>query len=131
MRTWSLGLPGHPTARLRPGYRSGLSRCGAAAGLPAKNLVVEVTESTVMHDAPAAIEILAVLRRTGIAVAIDDFGTGYSSLGSDPQADLALSGLAGSGREEAPRQLVVPHGEGLCTFDGGRLPEGRALGRPI
>ena len=53
----------------------------AETGLPPQNLVIEVTESAVMHDAPGAIEILAALRRTGIEVAIDDFGTGYSSLG--------------------------------------------------
>jgi diguanylate cyclase (GGDEF)-like protein/PAS domain S-box-containing protein len=51
------------------------------AGLPPANLVIEVTESTVMRDARDAIEILSTLRRTGIQIAIDDFGTGYSSLG--------------------------------------------------
>ena len=51
------------------------------ADLPAANLVIEVTESTVMRDARDAIEILSALRRTGVAIAIDDFGTGYSSLG--------------------------------------------------
>lgn len=53
----------------------------AETGLPPQNLVIEVTESAVTHDAPGAIEILSTLRRTGIQVAIDDFGTGYSSLG--------------------------------------------------
>jgi EAL domain-containing protein (putative c-di-GMP-specific phosphodiesterase class I) len=53
----------------------------AETGLPARNLVVEVTESTVMHDAPGAIAILTALRASGVSVAVDDFGTGYSSLG--------------------------------------------------
>ena len=50
-------------------------------GLPARNLVIEITETAVMGDAAGAITVLAELRRLGAAVAIDDFGTGYSSLG--------------------------------------------------
>jgi diguanylate cyclase (GGDEF)-like protein/PAS domain S-box-containing protein len=65
------------TAEL-PGMVAGIL---AEAGLPAPNLVIEVTESAVMHDAPGAIQILTTIRETGVKVAIDDFGTGYSSLG--------------------------------------------------
>ncbi|MBA3431474.1 MAG: EAL domain-containing protein [Actinobacteria bacterium] len=49
------------------------------SGLRAEQLVLEITESVVMHRA----EALAVLNRLhdiGIRFAIDDFGTGYSSL---------------------------------------------------
>ena len=53
----------------------------AECGFPAENLVIEVTESAVMHDALGAIAVLAELRETGVKVAVDDFGTGYSSLG--------------------------------------------------
>ncbi len=53
----------------------------AESGFPAENLVIEVTESAVMHDALGAIAVLAELRETGVKVAVDDFGTGYSSLG--------------------------------------------------
>lgn len=42
-------------------------------------LQIEVTESTVMANANAAIEILTKLATIGISIAIDDFGTGYSS----------------------------------------------------
>jgi diguanylate cyclase (GGDEF)-like protein len=50
------------------------------AGLPAGNLVLEITESAIMKDAVYAQKILADLKRRGICLAIDDFGTGYSSL---------------------------------------------------
>jgi len=52
----------------------------AASGLAPTSLVLEVTESVLLHDADAAIEVLAKLRGLGIQIALDDFGTGYSSL---------------------------------------------------
>jgi diguanylate cyclase (GGDEF)-like protein/PAS domain S-box-containing protein len=52
----------------------------AASGLPARALVLELTESDVMADAGDAIARLQELRAIGVRLAIDDFGTGYSSL---------------------------------------------------
>ena len=43
-------------------------------------LELELTESTVMHNAERATEVLQQLSALGVRVAIDDFGTGYSSL---------------------------------------------------
>ncbi|MEW9585245.1 putative bifunctional diguanylate cyclase/phosphodiesterase [Paraburkholderia sp. DGU8] len=43
-------------------------------------LVVEITESTLMQSFERAREILAQLRLLNVRIAIDDFGTGYSSL---------------------------------------------------
>jgi len=48
--------------------------------LPASILELELTESTLMEDAEAAIIEMQSLRNRGISLAIDDFGTGYSSL---------------------------------------------------
>ncbi|WOD17299.1 putative bifunctional diguanylate cyclase/phosphodiesterase [Paraburkholderia kirstenboschensis] len=43
-------------------------------------LVVEITESTIMQSLERAQKILAQLRLLNVRIAIDDFGTGYSSL---------------------------------------------------
>ena len=50
-------------------------------GLPARNLEIEVTETSLMQDPEAGIRTLNALRSMGVKIAIDDFGTGYSSLG--------------------------------------------------
>jgi diguanylate cyclase (GGDEF)-like protein len=51
-----------------------------SSGLRGESLVVEITESVLMTDFEAVIEVLHVLKRRGVSVHLDDFGTGYSSL---------------------------------------------------
>jgi diguanylate cyclase (GGDEF)-like protein len=51
-----------------------------ASGLAPHLLELELTESTVMHDAESAIVTLRALKRLGLSLSVDDFGTGYSSL---------------------------------------------------
>ncbi|MHB8245981.1 MAG: EAL domain-containing protein [Acidimicrobiales bacterium] len=48
--------------------------------LPPSLLEVELTETTVMRDADAALATLKALATLGVGLAIDDFGTGFSSL---------------------------------------------------
>lgn len=50
------------------------------SGLSPHRLEIEVTESAMVQDGDAALEILNGLRAAGIRTALDDFGTGYSSL---------------------------------------------------
>jgi predicted signal transduction protein with EAL and GGDEF domain len=50
------------------------------AGLQARYLEVELTESAVMSDPEQSIAILEQLSRMGVLVSVDDFGTGYSSM---------------------------------------------------
>lgn len=44
-------------------------------------LNLEITESSLMEDLPAAVAMLEELKKLGTRISIDDFGTGYSSLG--------------------------------------------------
>jgi diguanylate cyclase (GGDEF)-like protein/PAS domain S-box-containing protein len=48
-------------------------------GFDPHDLIMEVTESTLVHDQPAIAQLEA-LNRLGMRIALDDFGTGYSSL---------------------------------------------------
>ena len=55
-------------------------RAIAEAGVAKGRLVLEVTESRLMKNALAALDILTRLRLKHIGLSIDDFGTGHSSL---------------------------------------------------
>jgi diguanylate cyclase (GGDEF)-like protein/PAS domain S-box-containing protein len=50
------------------------------ASLPAANLVLEITESTLIENPRIVASVLRELLDLGVAVQLDDFGTGYSSL---------------------------------------------------
>ncbi len=52
----------------------------ARSGLEPDALWLEITESTLMHDAAGAARTLNAIRELGVHLVIDDFGTGYSSL---------------------------------------------------
>lgn len=49
-------------------------------GLTPSHLVLEMTESMLVHDNRATLERLHSLKSLGVRLSIDDFGTGYSSL---------------------------------------------------
>jgi diguanylate cyclase (GGDEF)-like protein len=78
-----------PTQFAQPDFVDVVKETLQDSGLAARWLELELTESTVIHD--AACERLAALREVGIRVSLDDFGTGYSSLSQLQQ--LPLDGL--------------------------------------
>ncbi|MBI5098873.1 MAG: EAL domain-containing protein [Nitrospirae bacterium] len=49
-------------------------------GLRPGNIILEITESTIMHNADMVFATLYELSCMGLRLTIDDFGTGYSSL---------------------------------------------------
>jgi EAL domain-containing protein (putative c-di-GMP-specific phosphodiesterase class I) len=83
----------------------------ATAGVARRNLILEVTEGQVIHDARGFAERMNEFRGLGLQLAIDDFGAGYSGLNllADFQPDLIkldmalVRGIDGSG----PRQAIV------------------------
>jgi diguanylate cyclase (GGDEF)-like protein/PAS domain S-box-containing protein len=50
------------------------------SGLDPSNLVIELTESTIMQNTDVNLERFRELKALGVRLAIDDFGMGYSSL---------------------------------------------------
>lgn len=48
--------------------------------LPARSLVLEVTEDTTMREVKNSLQLMQDLNQQGVLLALDDFGTGYSSL---------------------------------------------------
>jgi EAL domain-containing protein (putative c-di-GMP-specific phosphodiesterase class I) len=65
---------------LRDNFPQVVQEALRATGLPATSLEIEVTESSVMHNAEHLIEMLRAIKAIGVKIAVDDFGTGYSSL---------------------------------------------------
>ena len=87
-KRWSdeRGLPARITVNLsgrqlqEPGIVDDVRQALADSGLAAGQLVLEITESMLMHDTDLSMARLNALKELGISLAIDDFGTGYSSL---------------------------------------------------
>ena len=50
------------------------------SSMPPANLVLELTETAVMHNPDVAISVLTKINSAGVMISVDDFGTGYSSL---------------------------------------------------
>jgi diguanylate cyclase (GGDEF)-like protein len=51
-----------------------------SSGIAPSMLTLEITETALVRDVPAACERLQEVKALGVRVAIDDFGTGYASL---------------------------------------------------
>ena len=63
-----------------PGLVEDVSRVLFETGLSPRGLLLEITESVAMDDAPSTIEILREFEALGVRMTIDDFGTGHTSL---------------------------------------------------
>jgi diguanylate cyclase (GGDEF)-like protein len=64
----------------RRGFVEDVRRALAESGIEPSLLTLEITETTLVRDVPAACEHLEAIRALGVRIAIDDFGTGYASL---------------------------------------------------
>jgi EAL domain-containing protein (putative c-di-GMP-specific phosphodiesterase class I)/PleD family two-component response regulator len=62
------------------GFVSALDALLARYRVPARRLVIEITESAAIEQESAIAECLAGLRELGVSLAVDDFGTGYANL---------------------------------------------------
>ncbi|MCJ0826237.1 EAL domain-containing response regulator [Luteimonas sp. 50] len=79
-------------------------------GVDPREVVLEVTESSLMADAARGLGVLARLRLKGFGLSIDDFGTGYSSLSQlsqIPFTELKIDQGFVSGAHTDPRKRAV------------------------
>jgi EAL domain-containing protein (putative c-di-GMP-specific phosphodiesterase class I) len=77
---WNIAVNLSTVQLAHPGLVEVVRNALLSNGLPARFLTLEVTESTAMRDAEAALIVLDQLAALGVSISIDDFGTGYSSL---------------------------------------------------
>ncbi|PTM41673.1 EAL domain-containing protein [Bosea sp. 124] len=86
--------------------------------LPPARLVIELTESALMHDDAQALSTLTKLRDIGVRIALDDFGTGYSSLSylqSFPLHKIKIDrSFVSGGRETQKDQTLLVGIARLC-----------------
>ena len=94
----------------RPGFAALFLARIDESGFPRGRLTVEITETGLIEDLPAAAALFATLRGGGCRVAIDDFGTGYSSLAylkALPLDYLKIDKALASDIDKSPRDRIV------------------------
>ncbi len=74
----AVNISGHDLTT--PDFIEQLSAITTASGNDAGSVILELTETALVHSPSQAAEALACARRLGFRIAVDDFGTGYSSL---------------------------------------------------
>jgi len=79
-------------------------------GVDPADVMLEITEGSLVTDAARGLGVLARLRLKGFGLAIDDFGTGYSSLAQlsqIPFTELKIDQEFVSGASAEPRKRAV------------------------
>jgi diguanylate cyclase (GGDEF)-like protein len=77
---WNLSVNLSPRQLADPSFPTMVADMLGRTGMDPDRLSLEITETTLMLDAPWATGALEALRDLGIHIAVDDFGTGYSCL---------------------------------------------------
>jgi diguanylate cyclase (GGDEF)-like protein/PAS domain S-box-containing protein len=69
-----------PRQALEPGFAAEVGAALEASGLEPSALILEITESLMLHESAASDGSLRQLRDMGVRLVVDDFGTGFSAL---------------------------------------------------
>jgi diguanylate cyclase (GGDEF)-like protein len=88
--------------------------------LEGEALVLEITETALIHDFDVASEVLRGLRSLGVRIELDDFGSGYASLKALRRMDL--DGI------KVDRDLVNDWGQGPRSLLAATIDMGQQLG---
>ena len=128
----------------------------AETGIDPRRLELEITESALMKDQGATLDMLHKVRAVGVRVSMDDFGTGYSSLASlrsfpfdkikidqsfvrgnpdDPSSIAIVRAIAALGKTlgmSTTAEGVETEGQlARVTADGCTDVQGYLIGRPL
>ncbi|MGQ0538587.1 MAG: putative bifunctional diguanylate cyclase/phosphodiesterase [Gemmatimonadaceae bacterium] len=128
--------PPHPTSGRRPyvtvnisgkqllhnDFVASVEDALRGAGLDPTNLVLEITEGTLLDHAEATTERLIQLKALGVRLAIDDFGTGYSSLSYLQRFPIDIlkidksfvDGIVRGGNQAALARTIILLGDSLA-----------------
>ncbi len=92
-------------------------------GVPRGYLEIELTESTLVEDSEAVVDIMKAFGEMGVGVAVDDFGTGHSSLRYLKRFDVSTLKIDRSFVQDIPHDtednaiaiavIALGHGLGL------------------
>jgi len=101
-----------PRQLTRPEFAEQVLAALAAADLSPQHLVLEITETALVHDLSVARAALNALRANGIRIALDDFGTGYATLTSLRQLPIDMlkidrTFVAGLGESDQDATIVA------------------------
>ena len=108
------------------------------AGIAARRVEIEITESVLIDDRAAAFRVMHELRGLGVHLALDDFGTGFSSLSylrEFPFDKIKIDqsfvrALEGEGTARAIIRSMIGLGKALgmtVIAEGVETPEQRAM----
>jgi diguanylate cyclase (GGDEF)-like protein/PAS domain S-box-containing protein len=128
----------------------------SASGCPPDNLILEVTETALMHDLTATSHALHRVRDHGVRLALDDFGTGHSALsyltglpiqavkldrlfatrlGNDPVSQAIVHAVTTLGRAlnliTVAEGIETPEQLHAATTHGCHRGQGFFLGQPV
>jgi diguanylate cyclase (GGDEF)-like protein len=133
-----------------------VARALAASGVPAENLILDITESVVLEGQDRVTADLATLREMGCILALDDFGRGWSSLAylarlpvhilkmdrefvadieRDPRSATLVAGVIELGRslglDVVAEGVETPGQAAVLQGMGCRYLQGYLVGRPV
>ena len=139
----------------RPEFAEDVQGALERSRIEPSSLTLEITETTLVRDVPAACERLQEVKALGVRIAIDDFGTGYASLshlqrmpvdilkidrsfvsalGDGPQSRELLAAILGVGQSLSLSVVAegIEHASQRTTLEamGCEMAQGFLLGHP-